>query len=156
MEMVWSSSFHFKKFLGQTRKERERERERARERKERKPKSCRWHRRRTPSSSPTIGRTRSRRSHHAPRRSISPSISPPCDPAFDPPISLCDFDFCCCCGGVVVVFWWLWLSEFAAVGLHWSYGGVWCWDLAVICSVDWDLAVILKFSVIKFVWMLRK
>ena len=28
--------------------------------------------------------------------------------------------------------------------------------LAVICSVDWDLAVILKFSVIKFVWMLRK
>ena len=28
--------------------------------------------------------------------------------------------------------------------------------LAVICSVDWDLAVILIFSVIKFVWMLRK
>ena len=28
--------------------------------------------------------------------------------------------------------------------------------LAVICFVDWDLAVILKFSVIKFVWMLRK
>ena len=28
--------------------------------------------------------------------------------------------------------------------------------LAVICSVDWDLAVILKFSVIKFVRMLRK
>ena len=28
--------------------------------------------------------------------------------------------------------------------------------LAVICSVDWNLAVILKFSVIKFVWMLRK
>ena len=28
--------------------------------------------------------------------------------------------------------------------------------LAVIYSVDLDLAVILKFSVIKFVWMLRK
>ena len=28
--------------------------------------------------------------------------------------------------------------------------------LAVICSMDWDLAVILKFSIIKFVWMLRK
>ena len=31
MEMVWSSNFHFKQFLGQTRRERERERERARE-----------------------------------------------------------------------------------------------------------------------------
>ena len=28
--------------------------------------------------------------------------------------------------------------------------------LVVICYVNWDLAVILKFSVIKFVWMLRK
>ena len=28
--------------------------------------------------------------------------------------------------------------------------------LDVICFVDWDLAVILKFSVIKFVRMLRK
>ena len=32
MEMVWSSNFHFKQFLGQTRRERERERERARAR----------------------------------------------------------------------------------------------------------------------------
>ena len=97
----------------------------------------------------------------APRRSISPLR----DLAFDPPISLslwfwflCDFDFFCCCGGVVVVFWWLWLliAEVCCCGLNWSFGGVWCWDLAVICSVDWDLAMILKFSVIKFVWMLRK
>ena len=28
--------------------------------------------------------------------------------------------------------------------------------LTVICYVDWDLAVILKFSIIKFVWMMRK
>ena len=105
----------------------------------------------------------------APCRSISPSISPPRDLAFNPSIfdplislslslSLCDFDFCCCCGGVVVVFWWLWLliARVCCRGLNWSSGGVWCWDLAVICSVDWDLAVILIFSVIKFVWMLRK
>ena len=73
-------------------------------------------------------------------------------------LSLCDFDFCCCCGGVVVVFWWLWLliAEVYCHGLNWSFGDVWCWDLAVICSVDWDLAVILKFSVKKFVLMLRK
>ena len=66
---------------------------------------------------------------------------------------LCDFDFCCYCGGVVVVFWWLWLliARVCCRGLNWSFGGVWCWDLAMICSVDWDLAVILKFSVIKFV-----
>ena len=71
------------------------------------------------------------------------------DPSiFDPPISFCDFDFCCCCGGVVVVFWWLWLliAGVCCRGLNWSFGGVWCWDLAVI----------LKFFVIKFVWMLRK
>ena len=57
-----------------------------------------------------------------------------------------------------MVFWWLWLliAEVYCRGLNWSFGGVWCWDLAVICSVDWDLAVILKFSVIKFVLMLRK
>ena len=86
------------------------------------------------------------------RCSISPSISPPRDLAFDPPIfnppiSLCDFDFCCC-GGVVVVFWWLWLLIVGVCchGLNWSFGGAWCWDLAVI----------LKFFVIKFVWMLRK
>ena len=66
----------------------------------------------------------------------------------DPPISLCDFDFCCCYGGVVVVFWWLWLliAGVCCRGLNWSFSGVWCWDLAVI----------LKFFVIKFVWMLRK
>ena len=28
--------------------------------------------------------------------------------------------------------------------------------LAVICFVDWDMVVILKFSIIKFDWMLRK
>ena len=87
-----------------------------------------------------------------PCRSISPSILPPRNlafnpPIFDPPISLCDFDFCCC-GGVVVVFWWLWLLIVRVYcrGLNWSFSGVWCWDLAVI----------LKFFVIKFVWMLRK
>ena len=82
----------------------------------------------------------------------------PLDLAFDPLISLCDFDFCCCCGGVVVVFWWLWLliARVCCRGLNWSFGGVWCWDLAVIYSVDWDLVVILKFFVIEFVWMLRK
>ena len=86
----------------------------------------------------------------APRRSISPSTHRS--------LSLCDFDFCCCCSGVVVVFWWLWLliARVCCRGLNWSFGGMWCWDLAMICSVDWDLAVILKFSVIKFVWMLRK
>ena len=59
---------------------------------------------------------------------------------------------------MVVVFWWLWLLivEVCCRGLNWSFSGVWSWDLAVICSVDWDLAVILKFSVIKFVLMLRK
>ena len=106
-----------------------------------------------------------------PHRSISPSLDLASTrshlqlrafdaPIFDPPISLslCDFDFCCCCGGVVVVFWWLWLliAGVCCRGLNWSFGGVWCWDLAMICSVNWDLAVILKFSVIKFVWMLRK
>ena len=57
-----------------------------------------------------------------------------------------------------MVFWWLWLliAGVCCRGLNWSFGGVWCWDLAVICSVDWDLAVILKFFVIKFAWMLRK
>ena len=77
---------------------------------------------------------------------LDPSIFNP--PIFDPPISLCDFDFCCCCGGVVVVFWWLWLliAVVCCHGLNWSFGGVWCWDLAVI----------LKFFVIKFVWILRK
>ena len=79
-------------------------------------------------------------------------------PIFNPPISFCDFDFCCCCGGVVVVFWWLWLliAGVCCRRLNWSFGGVWGWDLTVICSMDWDLAVILKVSVIKFVWMLRK
>ena len=105
-------------------------REREREREPRSRLRRRW---RTPSSSLTIARTRSRQSHRAPRR----SISPPLDLAFDPPISLYDFDFCCC-GGVAVVFWWLWLliAEVCCRGLNWSFGGVWCWDLAVICSVD--------------------
>ena len=93
---------------------------------------------------------------------------------------LCDFDFFCCCGGVgggVLVVFLLcgggfcllavscgfWLPEFAAV--DWIGVSVVCGVvsvvasdgyLAVICFVDWDLAVILKFSVIKFVWMLRK
>ena len=86
-------------------------------------------------------------------RSRLRSISPPRDLAFDPLISLCDFDFCCCCGGVVVLFWWLFvlIAGVCCLGLNWSFGDVWCWDLAVICSVNWDLAVILKFSVIKFV-----
>ena len=40
-----------------------------------------------------------------------------------------------------------------------NFGG--CGLLLVVTSdgylaVDWDLAMILKFSVIKFVWMLRK
>ena len=80
----------------------------------------------------------------APRGSISPprhlAFNPP---IFDPPISLCYFDFCCCCGGVLVVFWWLWLliAGVCCRGLNWSFSGVWCWDLAVI----------LKFFVIKFV-----
>ena len=77
MEMVWSSNFHFKPFLGQTCRERERERE---------PRSRIRRCRRTPSSSPTIALTRSRRSHRTPCRPqyraarscrlISPSISP--------------------------------------------------------------------------------
>ena len=39
-----------------------------------------------------------------------------------------------------MVFWWLWLliAEVYCRGLNWSFGGVWCWDLAAICSVDWD------------------
>ena len=57
--MVWSSNFHFKPFPGQRR------RERARERKERKPKSRLWRHRRTPSSSPTIARTRLHWSHQS-------------------------------------------------------------------------------------------
>ena len=180
--MVWSKNFHFKLFLGQTRKERERES--TRERKKREPRSRLRRHRRTPSSSPTIALvsliTTPRQSHRVARsrlrsclRSISPSIWPPLDlasaqsrlrprafnpPIFDPLISLYDFDFCCCCGGVVVVFWWLWLliARVCYYWLNWSFGGVWCWDLAVICFVDWDLAVILKFFVIKLVWMLRK
>ena len=48
--------------LGQRRRERERERER-----ERKPKSRLWRRRRTPSSSSTIARTRSGRLHRTDR-----------------------------------------------------------------------------------------
>ena len=45
----------------------------------------------------------------------------------------------------------------SVVGIN--FGG--CGLLLVVASdgylvVDWDLAVILKFSVIKFVWMLRK
>ena len=98
-----------------------------------------------------IARTRSHRAARS--RSIAPiaprrSILPPRDLAFDPPISLCDFDFCCCCGGVVVLFWWLFVLIAGVYyrGLNWSFGGMWCWDLAVI----------LKFSIIKFVWMLRK
>ena len=77
-----------------------------------------------------------RTAHHAARSRLR-SILPPLDLAFDPLISLYDFDFCCC-GGVVVVFWWLWLliAEVCCRGLNWSFGGVWCWDLAVICSVD--------------------
>ena len=57
-----------------------------------------------------------------------------------------------------MLFWGLFvlIAGVYCCGLNWSFDGVWCWDLAVICSVDWDLAVILKFSVIKFVWMLRK
>ena len=44
----------------------------------------------------------------------------------------------------------------SVVGIN--FGG---YGLLVVASdgylvVDWDLAVILKFSVIKFVWMLRK
>ena len=99
-----------------------------------------------------------RKPQHCAARSCLSSISSPRDLTFDPLISLCDFDFCCCCGGVVVVFWWLCLliAGVCCRGLNWSFGGVWCWDLAMICSVDWDLAVILKFYVIKFVWMLRK
>ena len=174
--MLWPLKFIFVPIFTSNgfQRERERERERVgeRERKKREPRSRIRHCQRTPSSSSTIVRTRSHRScqsHRAARfclrsclRSISPlrdlAFDPPIfdPPIFNPPISLCDFDFYCCCGGVVVVFWWLWLPKFAAVGLHWSFGGVWCWYLAVICSVDWDLAVILKFSIIKFVWMLRK
>ena len=156
---------------------RERERERARTH-ERKPRSRLQRRRRTPSSSPTIACTRSpvqqlhapvRRSRGSPdhmlqsanhtlqsddqeeaqiaRSSLTIDLTFNLAP-LDPPISLCDFDFCCCCGGVVVVFWWLWIliAGVCCRGLNWSFGGVWCWDLAVI----------LKFFVIKFVWMLRK
>ena len=136
------------------RAERERERKRARAREEAQI---------TPSTSPANPELQSdnRTAHYADcstapialRRSISPSILPSRDVAFDPLIldpliSLCDFDFCCCCGGVVVVFWWLWLliAGVCCLWLNWSFGGVWCWDLAVI----------LKFFVIKFVWMLRK
>ena len=148
--------------------------EREREREPRSRLQChRW----TPSSSPTIAYTRShvpvwrlhalvRWSRGSPDRTlqfddweeakiarssltIDLAFDLAFDPSiFDPPISLCDFDFCCCCGGVVVVFWWLWLliAGVCCRGLNWSFGGVWCWDLAVI----------LKFFVIKFVWMLRK
>ena len=138
----------------QRERERERERESMRERKKREPRSCLRHRQRTPSSNPMTARTRShwfRRSQHhadhttrldlATRSRLRPR-------AFNPPIFLCDFDFCCCCGGVVVVFWWLWLliAGVCCRGLNWSFGYVWCGDLAMI----------LKFFVIKFVWMLRK
>ena len=74
---------------------------------------------------------------------------------------------------------WLLIAGVCCRGLNWSFGGVVVCGvvsvvginfdgcglllvvasdgyLAVICFVDWDLAVILKFSVIKFVRMLRK
>ena len=50
------------------------------------------------------------------------------------------------CFGGGYKFRWLWVVV----------GGCKWWVFAVICSVDWDLAVILKFFVIKFAWMLRK
>ena len=114
-----------------------------------------------PSSSPTIARTKSHRSHRSQHRV---DRTAPLDLAFDLASAqsrlcaispsthessthqslsmwfwfLCDFDFCCCCGGVVVVFWWLWLliAEVYCRGLNWSFDGVWHWDLAVICSMD--------------------
>ena len=67
---------------------------------------------------------------------------------------------------------WLLIAGVCYRGLNWSFGGVWCcfgggykfqWLWVVVggasdgyLAMNWDLAVILKFSVIKFVWMLRK
>ena len=44
---------------------------------------------------------------------------------------------------VMVVFWWLWLliAGVCYRGLNWSFDGVWCWDLAVICSMDCDFEI---------------
>ena len=158
MEMFWNSNFHFKPFLGQTRKERERERARARGRRRsldhafdiaNEPRApIQW-----PHAPDCTGFVDHSTTPITPRVSISPldlasARSRLWPRAFNPPISLCDFDFCCCCGGVVVVFWWLWLliAGVCCRGLNWSFGYVWCGDLAMI----------LKFFVIKFVWMLRK
>ena len=70
---------------------------------------------------------------------------------------------------------WLLIAGVCCRGLNWSFGGVVvCGVVSVVginfdgyglllvvasdgyLAVDWDLAVILKFSIIKFVWMMRK
>ena len=87
-EIHCRSYFHFKWFLDQ-------ERERESERKKREPRSRLRRRRRTPSSSPTIARTkshRSRRSQHRADRTapldLASAQSRLRPRAFDPPISL--------------------------------------------------------------------
>ena len=100
--MVLQIHFTFKPFPSTCKRERKQKKERAqrtkREREREKERAQRTKRRSShePNADPAL------------RRSISPLLDLASAQSrlrpmiFDPPISLCDFDFCCCYGGVVV------------------------------------------------------